>query len=109
MACQTRLASRSLTAGELLMVRETVAMETLASAATVRMSGVLAAVLRVPLRTTSPSLKELNAMLTHRTDGCRHCVEAGLDSIKFCAFARDGPSVSFRDQQPQIAQILSGR
>ena len=45
----------SLTAGELLMVRETVAMETLAKAATVRMSGVLATVLRVPLRTTKPS------------------------------------------------------
>ena len=43
MACQTRLERRSLTSGEPLMVRETVAMETLAKAATVRMSGVLAA------------------------------------------------------------------
>jgi hypothetical protein len=35
------------------MVLETVAMETLANAATVRMSGVLATILLVPFRTTN--------------------------------------------------------
>ena len=52
MACQTRLDSRSLTTGEPLMVRETVAMETLANAATVRISGVLSALLRRAFRAT---------------------------------------------------------
>src|SRR5450631_329579 len=53
MACQTRAASFSLTAGEPLMVRETVAMETLARAATVRISGLLGTVVRLPLRLTN--------------------------------------------------------
>jgi hypothetical protein len=44
-----------LTAGELLMVRETVAMETFARAATVRMSGVFVTGLLVAFRTTNPS------------------------------------------------------
>ena len=52
MACQTRFFSRSLTAEEPLTVRETVAMETFAKAATVRMSGVFATALRVSLRAT---------------------------------------------------------
>jgi hypothetical protein len=52
MACHTRWLSRSLTAGERLMVRETVAMETLASAATERISGVFGVVLRFVFRTT---------------------------------------------------------
>src|SRR5271166_6464655 len=47
------------------MVLETVAMETFASAATVRMSGVLATVLRVPFRTTAHPLQHLKVMLTH--------------------------------------------
>jgi len=55
MACQTRLDKRSLTAGEPLIVRETVAMETFAKAATVRISGVLATVFRVTLRATNES------------------------------------------------------
>jgi hypothetical protein len=55
MACQTRWLSRSLTAGEPLMVRETVAMETFANAATERISGVLGVVLRFAFRTTNRS------------------------------------------------------
>src|SRR5260370_31125623 len=52
MACQTRCESFWLTAGEALMVRETVAIETLANAATVRMSGLLGTVVRLPFRLT---------------------------------------------------------
>jgi hypothetical protein len=55
MACQTRFDSRSLTSGERLMVLETVAMDTLAAAATVRISGILPADLPVALRGTNPS------------------------------------------------------
>jgi len=56
MACHTRLDSFSLTAGEALMVRETVAMETLARAATVRISGLLESEVRLPLRLTESML-----------------------------------------------------
>jgi hypothetical protein len=55
MASQTRFDSRSLTAGDPLIVLETVAIETFASAATVRISGVLATDLRVTFRATIPS------------------------------------------------------
>jgi hypothetical protein len=55
MACHTRFDNRSLTSGEPLMVRETVAIDTFASAATVRISGILPAVLRVALRGTNQS------------------------------------------------------
>jgi hypothetical protein len=55
MACHTRLESLSLTTGEPLMVRETVAMDTLASAATARISGVLSEDLRIGFRATSES------------------------------------------------------
>src|SRR5271170_2716228 len=54
MACHTRCAIFWLTAGEALMVRETVAIETLASAATVRISGLLGTVVRLPFRLTQP-------------------------------------------------------
>ena len=60
MACQTRLESRSLTSGEPLMVLETVAMETLAMAATVRISGVFAADLREAFRGTNQSYSRGN-------------------------------------------------
>jgi len=52
MACQTRCESFWLTAGDALMVRETVAIETLARAATVRISGLLGTVVRLPFRLT---------------------------------------------------------
>jgi hypothetical protein len=55
MACHTRFISRSLTAGDPLMVRETVAIETFARAATVRISGALPAALRDGLRATNTS------------------------------------------------------
>jgi hypothetical protein len=58
MASQTRFDSLSLTAGEPLIVLDTVAIETFAKAATVRMSGVLATLLRVPLIATNRSYSQ---------------------------------------------------
>jgi hypothetical protein len=55
MACHTRFDRRSLTSGDPLMVLETVAMDTFAMAATVRMSGILPALFRVFLRGTNQS------------------------------------------------------
>jgi hypothetical protein len=53
-ACHTRCDNFWLTAGEELIVRETVAIETLARAATVRISGLLGTVVRLPFRLTQP-------------------------------------------------------